>query len=157
MPGARRPVRSRNRRVSRWSLRRKSVDPARHRKPRRRSLVGGVITDEQLRNAPPHGPVLRFVLWLVPYLKPVLRWPVQLLFRNSAGAALGRTYHLRDSGRFQEGWTNAVGAARRLRPKPGSIWSLFWWQLVAAAAQCAEELGGEERATLEQLLSEAPE
>lgn len=103
-----------------------------------------MITDEQLRNAPPHGRLLRFCLWLVPVLKPVLQWPAWLLFRNTAAMTLGRVYRLRDKGDFHEAWVMAAEAARRLRPKPASMGSMFWWQLVAAAAGCASELGAEE-------------
>jgi hypothetical protein len=124
-----------------------------------------MITDEQLRNAPPHGRLLWFFLWLVPVLKPVLQWPVSFLFGNTTGATLGKVYRLRDKGAFHDAWVMATEAARRVRPKPTSMrsfwWqsmrSLFWWQLVAAGAECVPELGAEERAALEQLLTSAPE
>lgn len=116
-----------------------------------------MITDEQMRNAPPYGRLLRLFLWLVPKLKPVLQWPVWLLFRNTAASRLGKVYRLRDEGKFRDGWAIAAEAARRSRPKPGSMRSFFWWQLVAAAASCASELGTEESAALEQILASAPE
>jgi hypothetical protein len=116
-----------------------------------------MLTDEELRNAPPYGRVLRFAIRLVSVLKPVLRWPIGLLLRNSPAAALGRTHRLRDDGKFQEGWTTAIEALQRLSPKPASLRSFLWWQLVAAAAQCGAELGGQERAALEHLLTQAPE
>ena len=116
-----------------------------------------MITDEQMRNAPPYGRLLRFFLWLVPKLKPVLQWPFWLLFRNTAASRLGKVYRLRDEGKFRDGWVIAVETARRSRAKPGSMRSLFWWQLVAAAAGCAAELGAEESAAIEELLASAPE
>jgi hypothetical protein len=125
-----------------------------------------MITDEQLRNSPPHGRLVRFLTWFVPKLKPVL-WPVWLLTRNTAGGKLAEAKHLRGEGEFREAWTTAAETARLLgtqalvRQRSLLWWQevrrFLWWQLVTEAAECVPELGAEERAELEEFLRAAPE